>query len=55
MLVIKEIAQQRFDICKTCENFSSGFTCRLCGCYMKFKVKLQISECPIGLWKKIDE
>ncbi len=49
----KEIAQQRYDICKTCDYFIKVTSqCDLCKCFMKLKVKLTTSECPNGLWNK---
>ena len=49
----KEIAQQRYDICKTCYYFIKETSqCDLCKCFMKLKVKLIMSECPNGLWNK---
>ena len=50
----KEAAQARYDICKQCPELE-GITarCRKCGCFMKLKVKLAESECPLGLWGKV--
>ena len=49
--VIKEEAQARYDKCKACEQFNSEtFKCKLCGCYMKWNVKVALMECPIGKW-----
>lgn len=49
--VDQEDAQARFDICKKCEHlFKPTSTCKQCGCFMKVKVKLQNSTCPVGRW-----
>lgn len=50
MFIEKEKAQQRFNVCKQCPNMSSLYFCKSCGCYMKFKVKLQTSQCPENKW-----
>lgn len=52
MFVNKEEAQERYDICKLCDNLISLTSqCKKCGCFMKMKVKLKEAECPIGKWK----
>jgi hypothetical protein len=44
----------RYDICKSCEYFISATTqCLKCGCIMKVKTTLPMSECPIGKWGKV--
>lgn len=51
--VIQQVAQQRFDTCKSCENFISETSkCTECNCNMKLKVKVAALECPIGKWSK---
>ena len=46
--------KERFAICQDCDHlFKPTATCKKCGCFMKVKVKLRGSECPIGLWSKI--
>jgi hypothetical protein len=46
--------KERFAICEGCEHlFKLTATCKKCGCFMRAKVKLRGSECPIGLWSKI--
>ena len=50
---IKQVAQQRFDTCKACENFVPETSkCTECKCNMKLKVKVAAVECPIGKWGK---
>ena len=53
MKVDKEVASARYSICKSCENFDDLLKiCKRCGCFMKFKVHLKSSECPLNKWKK---
>jgi len=50
-IVDQKIAQSRYDICKSCHEFNSLLhTCKLCGCLMKLKVKLNNSVCPLKKW-----
>ena len=50
-IVGKEIAQKRYNLCKICDQFNSTtFTCKKCGCFMKLKVKLSNSNCPLNKW-----
>ncbi len=42
----RELRQQ---ICESCEHFKI-FMCKVCGCYMPFKVRIQTSACPKGKW-----
>lgn len=49
--VDKETAFARLDICAACPRlFKPTFTCKECGCFMKVKVRLTTSTCPIGKW-----
>lgn len=51
-IIEKEIAQKRYDICKLCDEFNSSiYTCKICGCLMKLKVKLIHSVCPLNKWE----
>lgn len=45
----EELAGQRWEICQGCDQLALN-RCRQCGCYMKVKVKLETSKCPIGKW-----
>lgn len=51
MITDKIIANQRYSICKTCDEFRSSIKqCKICGCFMPLKVRLAFEECPIGKW-----
>jgi hypothetical protein len=51
IFVVKEKAQERYNICKECDRYESITTlCKECGCITKLKVKLVTSTCPIGKW-----
>jgi hypothetical protein len=54
-LVEKEIAEERYKICKSCVNFTSLKFCALCNCYMPFKTKLQYKKCPIDKWLAVQD
>jgi hypothetical protein len=51
----KEVAQSRYDICKTCEFFLPTKQCTKCGCFMKAKVTLAHAECPEHKWGKFNQ
>lgn len=51
IFLLQQQAQERFDICKKCPNLQENFFCKLCGCYMKLKVKLPQSACPENKWQ----
>ena len=47
----EELAEYRFEICKTCEWFRPKTeTCKKCGCFMKLKTKLKDANCPMKKW-----
>lgn len=48
-VVDKNEQQRRLDICERCPFFT-GTTCKLCGCFTKFKTKLLTEKCPDGRW-----
>ena len=49
--VPKDISDARFTICKSCEHFIQDKSrCKLCGCFMEFKVKLVSAKCPARKW-----
>lgn len=45
------IQKKRYDICLKCEHFSSVTTnCKMCGCFMKLKTKIEKAKCPVNKW-----
>jgi hypothetical protein len=50
---IQQLAQARFDVCKGCDKLTTTFKCMECGCYMKLKVKLNNSTCPLNKWTEL--
>jgi len=64
--VNSQLKQQRLEICKACEHFSSVGTCgtpvignevivngevlHTCGCIMTVKTSLASEHCPLGKW-----
>jgi len=50
VLATAEESNRRFDICKSCEHLTEDARCTQCGCFMKTKVNLQPSTCPIDKW-----
>lgn len=45
-----EEQSRRFSICKKCEYYTGTF-CRICGCYMRLKTRLEAVKCPRNLWE----
>jgi hypothetical protein len=47
----KEKAQERFNICIKCDEFTKITTmCKQCKCIMKVKCKLKSAKCPLNKW-----
>jgi hypothetical protein len=46
----KETADQRYEVCKTCDALSILKTCKECGCIMPLKVRIAHVTCPLGKW-----
>lgn len=42
-------AGNRLEICKGCDHFD-GTSCKLCGCVMTWKSKIEAAHCPIDRW-----
>ena len=53
--VPKNIKDERLEICKTCEFFTSLQKCKKCGCFMPAKVILTNTKCPINKWLPYEE
>jgi hypothetical protein len=45
----KELEEKRKEICNNCEKNKIGI-CTKCGCVIKFKVKFEQNQCPLGKW-----
>ena len=47
---IENLAAERFATCKKCEQLSITSQCKLCGCYMPSKTRVDQAKCPVGKW-----
>ena len=64
VIVPKDVADSRWDICKKCPKLLYDETnpdtnrkdgrCTECGCFMNVKCHYATAECPIGKWKKFE-
>ena len=44
--VNKEVYKERLDICRSCDDYYKPTgSCKICGCFMRIKASLSISEC----------
>lgn len=51
MLTNKQEAKKRHNICKSCDKYRKALDqCKVCGCIMTLKTKLDNATCPIGKW-----
>jgi hypothetical protein len=50
LIAKKEIAQERYNICKACESFTAAKLCKECNCFMPVKVKIAHAWCPKTKW-----
>jgi hypothetical protein len=46
----KELQEQRYEVCKSCNSFTTLKTCQECGCIIPLKIKLKNSVCPVNKW-----
>lgn len=47
----EEDQKDRMHQCQSCKHFSgTSKRCKLCGCFLKYKVKMQQAKCPIDKW-----
>ena len=49
--VSKEIAKQRYNICKECEEMNRLKQCSQCGCFVIAKTRFANSPCPKNKWQ----
>lgn len=54
VIVPKDVAQERYELCLSCPYFTEDKRCEKCGCFMVNKVNLAASECPIGKWEQYE-
>lgn len=46
-----EQSNARYEICKACPQIVAlTKQCKLCGCFMAAKTKIESAKCPIGKW-----
>lgn len=46
-----DIYIDRLTICKSCSNFNNEkWTCKICGCYLDKKAKMNTESCPEDKW-----
>jgi hypothetical protein len=51
LMATEEKAQSRMEICSTCTCLEvASSRCKLCGCFMTTKVRLDVSKCPASKW-----
>jgi hypothetical protein len=53
-LVKKEIAEERLNMCKACDEYALGI-CKKCGCVMIAKTTLRWAACPLGKWSAVTD
>ena len=45
------MSKNRIDICKECSEYNSVLKiCKVCGCFMPLKTKIENESCPRGKW-----
>ena len=53
VLISPTSATERYSICEQCPNLTEEARCTECGCFMKKKVNLAASSCPIEKWDSV--
>ena len=43
-----DVINERWDLCKGCEFLLSTNNCKKCGCFMKAKIRVSGSKCPLN-------
>lgn len=49
--LLLESYKERLSICNSCDDFD-GTKCKVCGCFMKVKAAIPMSDCPKKKWSK---
>ena len=48
------VAEERLRVCEECYFFvPDSRQCGRCTCFVDFKVKLAVEECPEGVWRSV--
>lgn len=55
IILVKELAEERYSICKSCPRLTGLKICSICNCIMPIKVKLAKTSCPAGKWPAVDD
>ena len=45
----RELYNKRYKICQSCDYLDKSF-CKICGCFVKAKTKVDKEECPKKYW-----
>ena len=54
-LIENDKAIERERLCSFCPHlFKPTFTCKKCGCFMKIKIRLANSKCPVDKWDSVE-
>lgn len=49
-----EIVKDRLKTCEECEHYIKMLSlCKKCGCVIRFKVLLEVADCPLKKWKEV--
>ncbi len=48
--VSDEEKERRLSICRDCEFYTANGRCEKCGCFIRFKTRLETEHCPIEKW-----
>ena len=51
--VTPEVFEQRLDVCAGCPQRNDE-RCGVCGCFVKEKAKMRVSECPLSYWNPVE-
>lgn len=55
IILVKELAEERYSICKSCPRLTGLKICSICNCIMPIKVKFAKASCPAGKWLSVDD
>lgn len=45
-----ETIEKRIELCMACEHLKNNSRCKLCGCWVRLKARIDIAHCPIDKW-----